>query len=83
MGVMNTTTQPKYKFWWIRSRFNPQLNTTLYFAYGNRSEREMRPKSQTAYGSVRLLRFESAEEYAAKVAELEAAGHQVRTDYPI
>jgi len=68
----------KPKYHWIKERHNPQLGT-YYVKCGPMTVREAKSyEGSRGYGSNRMLRFASEEEYHAKINELHAAGKPVQ-----
>lgn len=63
----------KSKFWYIKERFNPQLDKPYYRALGNISKLEASRHESTLYGYNNLLRFDNEEDYNAALVRLNLA----------
>ncbi len=64
------------KPYWIKERHNSQLRT-YFVACGQLSVTAAKRKEAALYGDNYMLRFDTAKDYAAKLAELRKAGERV------
>lgn len=64
------------KPYWIKERTNPQLGV-YYVAYGQMSVSAASRMSASLYGSNRMLRFNTLNEYEDRLVELKRDGNVV------
>lgn len=72
---MKTATK-RTKGFYIIERHNPQLGV-YYILVGQITKKEALEYEDTLYGSAIMLRFETKEEYNAKISELRNSGEKV------
>jgi hypothetical protein len=64
------------KYWWLKERCNPQLGK-YWVKCGRITVKEARKKEDSSYGDNYMHKFNSEEEYAATVDELNSNGERV------
>ena len=62
--------------YYIKERYNPQLGT-YYKCMGKLKAKEAKAYEKPLYGSNRMLKFETEDEYNAEIAALKEAGERV------
>jgi len=74
---MSTSKTKRVKPYWIKERYNPQLGT-YYVAMGQMSQTAAQRYERSIYGENVMLRFETEQEYQAKLDSLRAAGERIQ-----
>lgn len=67
------------KKYYIKERNNPQLGT-YYVACGQLTVEEAKIIEKSVYGTNFMLKFDTKEEYDAKIRELKIAGHKIDSE---
>lgn len=60
----------KYKYWYIKERWNPQHNKPSFTALGNISTTEAKKYEKTLYGTNYVIRYSNYTDYENRCKEL-------------